>query len=59
MGPRRATPVYRLLFTFCFLFIMKNTWYITLLALVLALPAQLRAQEYKLKFNSPTGRKRN
>ena len=36
---------------------MKNSWYVTLLALVLALPAQLRAQEFKMKFNSPTNRK--
>ena len=36
---------------------MKNTWYLTLLALVLALPAQLRAQEFRQKFNSPTNRK--
>lgn len=36
---------------------MKNILPLTLLALVLALPAQLRAQEYKMKFNSPTARK--
>lgn len=36
---------------------MKNSWYLTLLALVLALPAQLRAQDFKMKFNSPTNRK--
>ena len=38
-------------------YIMKNTWHLTLLALVLALPAQLRAQEFRQKFNSPTNRK--
>jgi lia operon protein LiaG len=36
---------------------MKNSLYLTLLAVVLALPAQLRAQEFKMKFNSPTSRK--
>ncbi|RZK60277.1 MAG: hypothetical protein EOO59_07035, partial [Hymenobacter sp.] len=36
---------------------MKNILHLTLLALVLALPAQLRAQEFKMKFNSPTNRK--
>ncbi|MGI4863199.1 MAG: DUF4097 family beta strand repeat-containing protein [Janthinobacterium lividum] len=36
---------------------MKNILPLTLLALVLALPAQLRAQEFKMKFNSPTNRK--
>jgi lia operon protein LiaG len=37
---------------------MKNSVQILLgLALVLALPAQLRAQEFKQKFNSPTNRK--
>jgi hypothetical protein len=36
---------------------MKNILPLTLLALVLALPAQLRAQEFKMKFNSPANRK--
>ncbi|MFD1872425.1 DUF4097 family beta strand repeat-containing protein [Hymenobacter bucti] len=37
---------------------MKNSVQLLLgLALVLALPAQLRAQEFKQKFNSPTNRK--
>jgi len=37
---------------------MKNSVQILFgLALVLALPAQLRAQEFKQKFNSPTNRK--
>ncbi len=36
---------------------MKNILPLILLAFVLALPAQLRAQEYKMKFNSPTNRK--
>jgi hypothetical protein len=37
---------------------MKNSVHLLLgLALVLALPAQLRAQEFKQKFNSPTNRK--
>ena len=36
---------------------MKNIVCLTLLACGLALPAQLRAQEFKMKFNSPTNRK--
>ncbi|MGI4739952.1 MAG: DUF4097 family beta strand repeat-containing protein [Janthinobacterium lividum] len=36
---------------------MKNSVYLTLLAVVLALPAQLRAQEFKMKFSSSTNRK--
>ena len=36
---------------------MKNILPLTLLALVLALPAHLRAQEFKTKFNNPTNRK--
>jgi len=36
---------------------MKNFALIPVLALVLALPTALRAQEYKMKFNSPTNRK--
>jgi len=36
---------------------MKNSLYVTLLAVVLALPAQLRAQEFKMKFPSAQNRK--
>lgn len=36
---------------------MKNLALIPVLALALALPATLRAQDFKMKFNSPTNRK--
>jgi hypothetical protein len=36
---------------------MKKFALLPLLALALALPATLRAQEFRMKFNSPTNRK--